>query len=227
MSASHPHLLSESMVSLLRKEILSGQLEPGSQLSEARVAKRHGVSRVPVREALVTLASEGLVEYGPTGRAFVKTLRARDFEELYELRLLLEPSAARMAAVHVKSMEGMVQRFKENIRATEQASTEAEVTRLDLDFHELILEAAGNARLLRIWRSFRNELQLWLGSLHHLQNQTSHTTQSEVVALHSDLLQHFLTGTPATCERVLRDHILVWREWLPLGDSTPLCEVMP
>jgi len=55
------------------------------------VAKRFGVSRVPLREALFTLEREGLVEFSATGRAFVKDLTTTDFEELYVLRLTLEP----------------------------------------------------------------------------------------------------------------------------------------
>ncbi|MEK0445416.1 MAG: hypothetical protein RLZZ399_737, partial [Verrucomicrobiota bacterium] len=177
-------------------------------------ARRLGVSRVPVREALVTLESEGLVEFRETGRAFVKKLSVRDFSELYGLRLLLEPPAARLAAPHVRQH---LAQFEENIEATMAARTEQELTKLDLDFHELILIASGNSRLLRAWRSFRNELQLWLGSLHHLQNQRSDALR-ETVALHRDLLSHFLKSPPAQCERILREHILVWREWLPIEE---------
>ena len=80
--------------SLLRQEILSGKTRPGHLLAESPVAMRLGVSRVPVREALFALEREGFVEFSGTGRAFVKELTPQDFDELYTLRLALEPPAA-------------------------------------------------------------------------------------------------------------------------------------
>ena len=89
---------SDFTVSCLRQEILDGEISPGALLAESAVALRLGVSRVPVREALFTLEREGLVEFSMTGRAYVKDLSPHDFEELYVLRLALEPVAARLAA---------------------------------------------------------------------------------------------------------------------------------
>ena len=99
----NPAFRSDSAASLLRAEILNGTSEPGALLAESAVAKRLGVSRVPVREALFALEREGLVEFSPTGRAFVKALTPQDFEELYVLRLALEPLASRLAAPTLKA----------------------------------------------------------------------------------------------------------------------------
>jgi DNA-binding transcriptional MocR family regulator len=98
--------LADSTVAILRKEILSGILPPGTKLAEAPVAKRLGVSRVPVREALVILANEGLVEFKKTGRSFVKGLSQSDFEEIYTLRLVLEPAAAQPPTIPVSCAPG-------------------------------------------------------------------------------------------------------------------------
>ena len=70
-------------------------LTQNARLSNSELSRRLGVSRVPVREALFTLEREGLVEFSATGRAFVKELTPRDFEELLLLRLTLEPLGAR------------------------------------------------------------------------------------------------------------------------------------
>ena len=95
---------------LLRREILSGIAEPGLLLAESAVAQRLGVSRVPVREALFALEREGLVEFSGTGRAFVKALTPRDFDELYDLRLVLEPLASRLAAPVFKKDSGALEK---------------------------------------------------------------------------------------------------------------------
>lgn len=187
-------------------------MAPGDLLAESAVGRRLGVSRVPVREALFTLEREGLVVFSATGRAYVKDLSASDFEELYVLRLALEPVAARLAAPVLRDDVSVLE---ENIAATRKASDLLEVTHLDLDFHELILDASGNARLLKLWRSLRGELELWLGRLHRAKQMQTRGTRAETVASHKELVETFRTKSPAECEGMSRQHILGWREWLP------------
>jgi DNA-binding GntR family transcriptional regulator len=203
---------SEYAINLLRRRIIDGQSEPGSLLAEVAVARELGVSRVPVREALFALERDGLVEFSETGRAYVKELSPHDFEELYVLRLALEPAAARLAA---PALREDLSALEKNIVTTSKASSLIKVTHLDLDFHELILEASGNARLLKLWRSLRGELELWLGRLHRSKQIQTRGTREETVSSHRDLLECFRSESPAVCERKRREHILSWREWLP------------
>ncbi len=212
MAVSSPSR-SDSTTSLLRQKIVSGAALPGDLLAEAAVAQRLGVSRVPVREALFTLEREGLVEFSATGRAFVKDLKPEDFEELYVLRLALEPLAARLAAAQFKQS---VAALDKNLAATRRARSVCEVTRLDLEFHEIIMAASGNARLLKLWRSLRGELELWLGRLHRRHQLQTRETLTLTVQSHRGIMECFKTQTPAACERLLREHIQGWREWLPL-----------
>lgn len=199
---------------MLRAQIVSGETAPGSLLAEAAVAQRLGVSRVPVREALFTLEREGLVQFSATGRAFVKDLTTTDFEELYVLRLTLEPLAARLATIHFKAD---VSSLEDNLAATRRAKSVQEVTRLDLEFHEIILEMSGNTRLLKLWRSLRGELELWLGRLHRQHQLQTRETQCQTIEAHLGIIECFKTQSPAACERLLREHILGWREWLPIS----------
>ena len=158
---------SDVAVQKLRSDITHGALVPGTLLAEAAVARQLGVSRVPVREALFTLEREGLVEFSSTGRAYVKELQPHDFEELFRLRLALEPVAARLAAPW---LQRDTLDLEKNIQATAQARSLQDVTRLDLDFHQLILEASGQTRLVRFWKSLRSELELWLARLQRPRN---------------------------------------------------------
>jgi DNA-binding GntR family transcriptional regulator len=204
---------SEFAAARLRQEILDGVLPLGTLLAESAVAQRLGVSRVPVREALFTLEREGLVEFSDTGRAFVKELTPRDFEELFLLRLALEPLAARLAA---STLHADSSRLEENVIATERAECMAEVTRLDLDFHEMILEASGHGRLLKLWRSLRNELELWLGRLHRSKQIQNREIRRETVEAHRGVVDCFRTKPAAACEKLMYRHVVDWREWLPL-----------
>jgi len=204
---------SGATASRLREEIISGLAEPGNLLAESAVATRLGVSRVPVREALFTLEREGLVEFGPTGRAFVKQLTLTDFEELFVLRLTLEPMASRLAATNIRKNCSALQA---NLKATHRVNTIESVTRLDLEFHEIIIAAAGNERLLKLWCSIRGELELWLGRLHRKHQLRTQETLQETVVSHQELIDTFQTQSDSTCERVMRAHILSWRSWLPI-----------
>jgi DNA-binding GntR family transcriptional regulator len=167
-----------------------------------------------VREALFTLEREGLVQFSATGRAFVKELAPQDFEELYTLRLALEPLASRLAAPRLRDDAIPLEK---NIAATRRAKSVHEVTHLDLEFHELILEASGNARLMKLWRSLRGELQLWLGRLHRTHQLQTRATREQTAAAHNEVLQYFKNQTSNACERLMREHIQGWREWLPLS----------
>jgi DNA-binding GntR family transcriptional regulator len=210
----NPAFRSDSAATLLRAEILNGTTAPGALLAESAVAKRLGVSRVPVREALFALEREGLVEFSTTGRAFVKALTPQDFEELFVLRLALEPLGSRLAAPTLKAD---ITQLEKNVAATLRARSVQEVTRLDLEFHQLILAASGNARLLKLWCSLRGELELWLGRLHRSHQLQTRETLQETVDAHQGIVESFKSQTPAACERLMREHILGWREWLPLS----------
>ena len=203
---------------MLRSRILDGELPPGALLAETAEAQKLGVSRVPVREALFTLEREGLVEFSSTGRAYVKELSAPDFEELFVLRQTLEPVAARLAAPRLKADWSALER---NIRATRRARKITDVTRMDLDFHELILEASGNSRLVKLWQSLRGELELWLGQLHRNHQGKQLDTREGTAGAHEEIVRSFQTATPAACERLMREHIQGWREWLPMQDQNP------
>lgn len=199
-------------MALLRSRIIEGSIAPKALLAESAVARELGVSRVPVREALFTLERDGLVEFSPTGRAYVKELLPSDFEELFVLRQALEPVAARLAAPALRADAAALER---NIAATRKARQLSEVTRLDLQFHEQILEVSGNARLLKLWRGIRSELELWLTCLHRQHRSQQLDTRVQTANSHAQLVDCFRTQSPTACERKMREHILGWREWLP------------
>src|SRR2546421_13031594 len=90
---------------LIRQAILDGRLEPGSRLKEEELARELGISRTPVREALLVLQAEGLVDAVPNRGAVVRSHDANDLEDLYQLRALLEGYAARRAAANVTEQD--------------------------------------------------------------------------------------------------------------------------
>lgn len=90
--------LSQRVYAQIRARIVSGRLPSGSRLRERDLAEELDASRVPVREAILRLEAEGLVQTSPRRGATVAELRLPDVEELYDVRLALEVQAARLAA---------------------------------------------------------------------------------------------------------------------------------
>jgi DNA-binding GntR family transcriptional regulator len=132
----------------LRAAILEGRYELGSRLSEVQLAKDLQVSRTPVREALRRLASEGFIELAVNRVARVATWSPRDFEEVYELRALLESYAASRAATMITPEQLMLLSHlcDEEEAAVLSADVES-VIHLNARFHSTVVEAAGNDRL--------------------------------------------------------------------------------
>ncbi|WP_213979694.1 GntR family transcriptional regulator [Sphingomonas sp. dw_22] len=97
--------LSDQLVSLVRDRILSGKVLPNSPIRQDALAGELGISKIPLREALARLEEEGLVQSQANRGFFVRELSAAEAEEVYALRLKLEPDAITMAAEHATAAD--------------------------------------------------------------------------------------------------------------------------
>lgn len=148
--------LAEAVYLQLRHQIINLELPPGERLSEARLAKAFGVSRSPVKEALRRLADEGLVRIRPQYGSFVAPISLAQALEFLEIRMLLEPHAARRAAVNLSDDElEHLQHVFDQIEAYPPSTAEhaAAVWRADDELHRLIAQGCGNREILRILTS--------------------------------------------------------------------------
>jgi DNA-binding GntR family transcriptional regulator len=136
---------SEGIARILRSEIFTGELAAGETLPERLLAERLQVSRTPVREALIILQSEGLVELVPNRGAFVRTITADDLMEIYTLRGLLESHAARLASdrATVEQLDAM-EDAQTRLRRMHARGSAADQAVADLAFHTAVSEAAGS-----------------------------------------------------------------------------------
>ena len=134
----------------LREAILAGRLEPGTRLRAEALAERLESSRTPVREALLLLAREGLVEIEPRRGATVRSFDAADVADLYEVRALIEPHAAALAAARIgadRLAELAACHDRSLARDAGDEGSVAEQLALNERFHGLILAGAGSPRL--------------------------------------------------------------------------------
>ncbi|MCQ4161903.1 GntR family transcriptional regulator [Roseomonas sp. GC11] len=145
-----PPSLTEQAVTALRREILTTRLMPGETLSEAVAAQLLGLGKAPVRAALARLAEEGLVQAVPRRGWIVSLVTIRDIHEVFDLRLILEPEAARRAAgrVDAEALRRLDSVCACGYRPEDQDSTHAFLD-ANKAFHVAVAELSGNNRMAR------------------------------------------------------------------------------
>ncbi len=156
-------VLSDQVKDRLLERIVSGELEPGSRIVETRVAREFGISQAPVREALRSLASLGLVEMRPHRGAWVRKPNQEELIEAVQVRGVLEAFAAEQAAPTISDelildLERLLDEMLDlaaNGDALAQAHKNAE-------FHATVVSAAGNAMLERTWKLLEPFSQTYL-----------------------------------------------------------------
>jgi DNA-binding GntR family transcriptional regulator len=156
-------MLSHEVIDRLRDSILRGRLPTGYRLREERIAEALGVSRGPVRNALVQLEREGLAIRRPNRGAIVAELSRRDLEEVFSIRSAVEPVACAWAAANAEpaeldEMEAIVNAYaKLTSRVTNEAAAEA-----DLRFHDVVYRASRHKRLISLWRDLRPQVYVFM-----------------------------------------------------------------
>ncbi|EAR52674.1 transcriptional regulatory protein [Oceanicola granulosus HTCC2516] len=143
----------------LMAAIEAGEYRPGDRLRELEVAERLSLSRTPVREALRRLEAENIIEHRPRIGAVIRTLSQTELVELYEMRLVLERTAAEMAAKHaavaeVENLAGL------NAELGAAGDSPPRAAALNQQFHRAIYLAARNRFLLDAARAMNNALLL-------------------------------------------------------------------
>lgn len=131
----------------LLDEIRHGTIPPGARLREVELAERLGISRTPVREAIRRLEADGLVEHLPRQGATLRRLSYAEVMELYEMRAVLEGTAARLAARAASELE--LRELAEINAEMTASNTPAEIVRLNRQFHATLINAAKNRYLQR------------------------------------------------------------------------------
>jgi DNA-binding GntR family transcriptional regulator len=145
-----------AVAEVIRKAIVEGELSAGERLKEDELARELNVSRTPIREALLLLQADGLVQAVPRRGALVRSYGVAELAEMYELRALLEGSAAkraatRMTAKQVEALRKSCERFT-GIASRPDANVK-ELVQENMFFHNAIHDATESPRLVEMLRS--------------------------------------------------------------------------
>lgn len=151
--------LREAVCESLREAIRSGLLPPGARLMEIQVAEELGVSRTPVREAVRKLEQEGYVIMMPRRGTYVASMSIRDVNEIFEIRTALESLSNGLAAERITAEElEKLQRLLVMIGGFMKEGNIEKIVETDIEFHDLLYQAARNARLVGIISNLREQL---------------------------------------------------------------------
>jgi DNA-binding GntR family transcriptional regulator len=186
--------------------IAEGRLRPGERVRETDLAEQLGISRTPIREALQRLAHDGLVQLDARNGARVAELSMGAIQELYDLREILEGSAARFAALSAKPNDR--QRLEAILeREATHLGQPAALAKLNKLFHRSICEAANNRYLASAVATFSTTLLL-LGPTTLAAQHRADESHRE----HWLIVQAIVTGNADSAEALMRRHIRRARE---------------
>jgi DNA-binding GntR family transcriptional regulator len=184
----------------LLEEIGRGELQPGTRLREVELAERLGISRTPIREAIRQLESDGLVVHLPRQGATVRVLEYSEIMELYEMRAVLEATAARLAARVASPVElAELRALNEELAKAGHGKDAYELNR---QFHLTLLDVAKNRFLVKATDALQKTL-LILGTTTLIEPERA----KQAVAEHEAILEALDARDGARAETLMRAHI--------------------
>lgn len=191
------------MLEVIRASIIGGELAPGELYSVADLAETLEVSRTPVREALIELATRGMVRFERNRGVRILGTSINDLEQIFEIRLLLEVPAARQAVSRMRPDD--VKALRGQLASMERAAESGDVARLwvhDRQFHRALMVASGNRRLAEYVDTLR-DMVLVRG----VTTAGRARSLEAIVAEHRAILERVEAGDADGTAAALRGHI--------------------
>jgi phosphonate utilization transcriptional regulator len=204
-------LQNQSLPMLVQRElermVLTGELAVGVKLDELALAGRLGVSRGPVREAVRALAETGLVRLEKNRGVFVREISVAEADDIFEVRAAFDQMAGRKLAGSVRpeqlaELRAIVERMRDAATHQDLESYHA----ANLRFHDALVEFAGNAKLLQMYRRLVNEL-----SLYRRHTLTEPERLSKSTLEHRRILQLIASGDADAAGHKLYEHAMASR----------------
>ncbi|GLO53547.1 transcriptional regulator [Pseudomonas putida] len=184
----------------IKRRITNGQLAEGAPIRQDEIAQAIGVSKIPVREALSRLESEGLVVLTPNAGASVATLTVADYIEMLDMRIALECRALELAVPNMASSD--IAMAREMLAAYSQAMTQTEWSDLNMRFHQCLYAPANRPRLTAMIRSVQDQMGRMLRL--RVSSVAGHERSHQE---HVHILQACELGDTEGAVRLLRKHI--------------------
>jgi DNA-binding GntR family transcriptional regulator len=196
--------LRDVVFNTLRDAILRGELEPGQRLLEIQLAKKLGVSRTPIREAIRKLELEGLVSMIPRKGAIVASITQEDLRDVLEVRTVLESLAVELACQKRTEEDLDALRLAEvGFRKEINSNSPTMIATKDAAFHDVIYKMTGNQRLIQILNNLRE--QMYRYRLEYIKDEAKRLV---LVKEHSEIVDAIKRRDEKTAKEVIVKHII-------------------
>lgn len=194
--------LAEKVYEQIKRDIFDFRLLPGDRFSESGIANRMNLSRTPVREALHKLEKEGYIQVAPRSGWNVRPFDFDFFENLYDVRLILELAAIRkLCDVEVNPDLGKLKEIW-FVPAARRLRDMRALSELDEQFHEALIAATGNPEMTRLHRDVTERIRI-IRRLDFTQQRRIDSTYEE----HAQILRHIIARRRNQAEILMRAHI--------------------
>ena len=199
--------LTQRVYEQLKKDLTRGVYRPGEALHEADLAARHHVSKTPVRESLNLLAREGWVDVVPRLGYIVSSISIRDVQDVFQLRLLLEPAAAQLAAERITEDQLRALRpLSRIVYRHNDPDSYAEFLAANREFHTAVARASGNKRLGDVVERLLEEMERFF----HL-GLGIRDSSGEMAHEHTELIEALVEGNGTKASEIMREQVTMSR----------------
>lgn len=203
-SLDQPASLSKLAYDAILKSILSNAMRPDEIYNEMMLAKDLGISRTPVREALLELSGQGLVTFLPRKGIVVNRITENDVDEIFEIRRAIDSTAVeKLASVDPPPDTRLLQKSLEYQKDAVKQNDYWKYLRADRDFHVALAQLTGNKRLVAIAENIRNMVHLMGIQALELPGRTQ-----EVLDEHMRILDAIVQRKPQQAREAIVDHLI-------------------
>lgn len=199
--------ISEHVYAGLKRDILSGTLQPGARLIVMDIAGRHRISQAPVREALERLKQEGLIVGVPNKGSVVSTITAKEIRDIFVLREIIEGFAVRQAMKSLTEEDyRYLQRVIDDMEAAHRQNELLRILELDMDFHGFFYDRCGNQAILELWHHMRTKVMRFMAF------SNRHYTTNVLAEWHQLLVDALRSGDPDAAEAAFVEHMHAYKQ---------------
>jgi|GEM_PF-174974 len=200
-----PRTMVDHAIDAIIEGAARGLILPGERIVESELASRLGMSRVPMREAFRTLASQGVLTIEPYKGIRLMPVTSERVEQLQDARVALETSAAQQAIAKRNNAARQLDQLRNLVDVMELMATRQDAygfATADTDFHRCLVRFSGNPVLSQLWEALARQLTIIFGL------STLDKTMNRIIDEHTSLIAVFGRGDPAEMQAALEDHIL-------------------
>lgn len=216
LNSNKSNSIEHDIVDRIYEAVLERKLPPGTKLNEAVLCKTFGAGRMRIRKALLLLSSQGLVDLEANRGAFIAAPSKEESLAVYQARLALEPSVARLATDHLNSTwqnkaEGLLEREKQARKSDDRRLA----IRLSGEFHVLLAKMTGNPILTRMVKELVTRSSLIIGLYGNFEEPLCSDDE------HSEILQAIISGDGEQASVFISDHLKHIQNDLNLDKEMP------